>query len=68
MTLLAFASTAIRAARNGSTRRLDVPRTDWRMGQATPTMSAATPTSVIASDTGGTMTDLPALTSASSPR
>jgi hypothetical protein len=52
--LHAFASTAMRIARNGSMRAFVDPFTARRMGQASATTSTPTPTSVIGSESGGT--------------
>ena len=66
--LLALASTAMRIARNGSRCFVVLPLTARRIGHASATTIAATPTSVTASDTGGTIAEPPPLTSARSPR
>ena len=53
--LHAFASTAVRIARNGSRCLVALPFTARRIGQASATTMTPTPVSVTGSDSGGTI-------------
>ena len=66
--LHAFASTAVRMARNGSRCLVALPFTARRIGQASATTMTATPVRVTGSDSGGTIALPPPDTTARSVR